>query len=311
MKKIFILVITFITVFALTACEGTKERTINVYTRDTSSGTRSGFMGYIGFDDAKSDDSVLVEGFNTAGNDEIINAVKTDVNAIGYVSMSTLSSEFKAVQFNGVDATEANVLNGTYVMARNFNYMLRDSYDFDNSGIVEGNEETIQLISEAWVAYIQTKTGKVTISGADGIVDITTGDTWNDIKDSHQVCDQDNSSITIKFGGSDSVEKVARALSADFSAKCGGFITEHNHTGSSNAYKGLNGENSAPNDNLFIHIGFASREFKPEESALSTGVVARDAIVVVVHLDNEVKSLSPEQLKSIYKGEITTWNVLQ
>jgi len=310
MKKIFILIFTLLLVTTLAACTGNKDDMINVYTRDTSSGTRAKFMSYVGFDAAKSDDSVLVDGFNTAGNDEIINAVTRDRFAIGYISMSTLSEEFKALDFEGVEATEENVLNGSYAMSRNFNYMLRDSYDFDNNGIVTGDEETIQLISEAWVAYIQTKTGKVTISGANGIVDITTGKTWNDILDNYPVCSLDNSNITIKFGGSDSVEQIARALSTDFSAKCGNFIPDHNHTGSSNAYKGLNGENSDPTDNLFIHIGFASREFNSGEVGNITGIMARDAIVVVVHKDNNLTSLTAAQIKAIYEGSITKWSDL-
>ena len=38
---------------------------IDVYTRDTSSGTRDGFMNGIGFGDAATDDSLLVDGFIT------------------------------------------------------------------------------------------------------------------------------------------------------------------------------------------------------------------------------------------------------
>lgn len=304
MKKVLLLISALVLTFTLTACG---QDTISVYTRDTSSGTRAGFFGKIGFDDAESDDSVLVDGFIIAGNDEIVKAVKEDELAIGYVSLSTLDTKlFNGVSYEGVEPTEANVLSGEYKLARRFNYMLRDDYS------VYGDQAaTIEGISKAFVAYMGTLEGKATIAGAKGIVDLTTGDKWEDIASEHPVCAQDNSGITIKFGGSDSVEKIAKALSPDFAAKCGNFIPEHNHTGSSNAHKGLNGANSSTDDALSIHIGFASREFKDSETANVTGVVAIDAIVVVTHLNNEIANLTAEQLVKIYNGEITTWDELK
>lgn len=274
-----------------------EEATIQVYTRDTSSGTRDGFMGRIDFKDAKKDDSVLVPSFIIAGNSEIIDAVRNDENAIGYISLSSLVDDVKGLKYNGVEPTEDNVINGTYELSRNFNYMLRDEYA----------DETVQKISEAFVAYIATIEGKATILGKGGIVDVTTGESWDDIKANHPVCEMDNSGVTVKFGGSDSVEKVATGVATDFSAKCGAFVNEHNHTGSSNAYKGLNGENSASDDALYIHVGFASREFKDEEPANVFGKLATDAIVAVVNPANMYDDTNAEDLKAIYSGEVTTW----
>ncbi|MEF3693409.1 MAG: hypothetical protein V3569_04455, partial [Acholeplasmataceae bacterium] len=91
MKKI---ILGFVLVFTLTLAACTEKTpddpnnpsgfdataAISVYTRDTSSGTRAGFMEKIGFEDAASDDSLLVDGFVIAGNSEIIAAVQDDVN---------------------------------------------------------------------------------------------------------------------------------------------------------------------------------------------------------------------------------------
>lgn len=307
MKKIILIISAVVLTLTLSACGSTDEfdgsESISIYTRDTSSGTRAGFFGKIGFDDAESDDSVLADGFIIAGNDEIINAVKDDLYAIGYVSLSTLdTSLFNGVSYEGVEPTAENVLSDDYLLARSFNYMLRDDYS-----VYGDDAEDIQAISEAFVAYMGTLEGKATIASASGIVDLATGESWDDIKSNYEVCSQDNADITIKFGGSDSVEKIAKALSPDFSAKCGDFVPEHNHTGSSNAWKGLNGANSAIDDSLSIHIGFASREFKETEVADTTGVVAIDAIVVVTHLGNPVTNLTAAELVSIYDGTVTTW----
>ncbi len=307
MKKILttatIIILVIAGGIALAGCNKNDE--IKVYTRDTSSGTRDGFFGAIGFSEAKKDDSVLVDGVLTDGNSEIISAVEKDENAIGYISLSSLSTKVKGVSYNGVEATEANVNSGDYKLSRNFNYMLRDDYNDLPNGV------KIEQISKAFVAYMSTKQGKATIANKGGIVDINTGDNWDSIKGNHEICVADNSNITIKFGGSGSVEKIATALSTDFKAKCGNFTADHNHTGSSNAYKGLNGDNKAASDGLSIHIGFASREFKDSETATTKGKLATDAIVVIVNKENDVENLTAEQIKKIYKGEIKNWSEIK
>ena len=311
MKKI---ILSFALVLTLTLAACVEQTTpvdnfdetsnISVYTRDTSSGTRAGFMEKIGFNEAATSDSVLVEGFVIAGNSEIIAAVQSDEYAIGYVSLSTLNTTlFKGLSFEGVAPTEANVLNDSYKLARRFNYMLRDDYSVYGS-----DAQTIEGLSKAFVAYMGTAEGKATIKAAGGIVDLAGAPTWDSIKGDHPVTAQNNSAITLKFGGSDSVEKIAKALSADFAPKAGNFVPEHNHTGSSNAYKGLNGGNSGIADALSIHIGFASREFNVNETALVKGVVAIDAIVAIVNLNNPFINMTASALKRIYGGEVTSWS---
>ena len=69
----------------------------------------------------------------------------------------------------------------------------------------------------------------------------------------------------------------------------------------------MNGSNKAVDDALSIMVGFASREFRDSEPATTKGVVAIDAIVAIVNLDNPVNNLSASDLKSIYAGDVTTW----
>jgi len=261
-------------------------------------------MEKIGFDDAAGDDSLLAPGFVIAGNSEIIAAVQSDENAIGYVSLSTLDATlFKGLNFEGVEPTEANVLSGDYLLARRFNYMLRDDYS------VYGDfADEYEALSKAFVAYMSSTEGLATIKAAGGIVDVTSGQPWDTIKVDHPITAQDNSALTVKFGGSDSVEKIAKALSADFAPKAGNFTPEHNHTGSSNAYKGLNGVNSAVDDALSIMVGFASREFKTSEPATTNGVVAIDAIVAIVNLNNPFNNITASALKRVYGGDVTSWS---
>jgi phosphate transport system substrate-binding protein len=307
-KKI-ILVLTLLLTLSVAACTTEAEAfdgAIKVYTRDTSSGTRDGFMNGIGFGDATKDDSILAPGFVVAGNAEQVSAVQTDKFAIGYVSLSTLNTTlFKGLNFEGVAPTEANVLNGTYKLARNFNVMLRDSY-----AEYGDDAAAYEALSKAFLAYMQSREGLLSISQAGGIVDVASGQPWDTVKANHPICAQNNSLLTLKIGGSDSVEKIATDISPDFSAKCGNVKPEHNHTGSSNAFRGTNGNASGLTDALSLHVGFASREFTAQEPATTKARIAVDAIVAIVHKDNPIENVTAAQLKAIYDGTTKNWSEL-
>lgn len=308
MKKV-LLVLVLLVSLSLAACTTDSEEfdgAIKVYTRDTSSGTRDGFMNGIGFGQATKDDSVLAPGFIVAGNAEQVTAVQTDRFAIGYVSLSTLNTAlFNGLSFNGVAPTVENVLDKSYGLARTFNVMIRDDFS------VYGNDAAAyEALSLAFLAYMASQEGLLSILQAGAIVDPTLGQPWETVRLSHPICQQDNSALTLKIGGSDSVEKLAEDISPDFSAKCGNVVPEHNHTGSSNGYRGTNGNASGINDALSIHVGFASREFTATEPAKVKMVVAIDAIVAITHLDNPVTNITAAQLVAIYDGTITNWSEL-
>jgi phosphate transport system substrate-binding protein len=59
-------------------------------------------------------------------------------------------------------------------------------------------------------------------------------------------------------------------------------------------------------------IGMASRELKDAEKEqypdLVQYVVARDGIALIINVENPVESLTVEQVRQIYTGEITNWN---
>ena len=58
------------------------------------------------------------------------------------------------------------------------------------------------------------------------------------------------------------------------------------------------------------HIGMSSRELKDEEKELYQIEICRDGLAIIVHPTNTVETLTLEQVKSIFAGEITTWNPL-
>ena len=58
-------------------------------------------------------------------------------------------------------------------------------------------------------------------------------------------------------------------------------------------------------------IGMASRELKEDEAAELTGtVIATDGIAVIVNQNNPTEDMSVDQVKSIYLGDVTTWDAI-
>lgn len=282
-----------------------QTKSITVYTRDTTSGTREAFFKGIGFDDAISNNTVLVSSYvEVDGNGSMITSITNDRFGLGYISLASLNdSTLIGLDFEGVVASKDNVLNGTYGLQRPFNYIVRSDWT--------GMEAEHQIIN-AYVAYMSTVDGKATIANKHGITESSTNDIlWDNIKLNYEVCSLNNSSVTINFGGSTSVESVAKALSAEFSTKCGNFVAEHNHTGSGDAYLRVQGSEAQGANKL--HIGFASRDFKTSEPGIegTTGRICLDAVVVVVNANNPLLSnLTALNLKKIFGGEIFLWSEL-
>lgn len=310
MKKITQLFIALIiSLFILTGCstdEFDSKFEIKLYTRDTTSGTRDGFFTGIGLSEAKEDNSPLrIEGLGTVeSNGDMINSIKNDKYGIGYISMSSLNeTEVKGLSFEGVSPTEENVLNGTYTLTRNFNYIIREDYEVKEK----------QQIIEAFLAYLQTQEGKSTMQSEGGILEVKSNDpTWDSIKSNYEIVFKDNSNITINFGGSTSVSKMATALANEFSDLCGNVKFSHNYHGSSDAYKKTQGKDK--DSTGYFDMAFASRDFKldsSEQAAEGTyGTLCIDAIVAIVNTENSITNITKAQLKDIYTGFIKNWNEL-
>lgn len=295
MIKIFKVTMLLFSLIILTSCKQSSEnKNIQVYTRDTSSGTREAFFTAIDFKEASKDDSLLASNaLIVDGNGDMINKIKNDKNSIGYISLSSYKpNDLKALNIDDVEPTNENVLNASYKLTRNFNYI-----------ITKNSETDADKLAIAFNAYLKTIDAKLIIKSKGGIVNIE--DTllkWEDIKENYPITLKDNSKTILRFGGSTSVEPIAKALSIDFSMKSGDVLVEHNYTGSSAAYRGTQGIDS--NSNSLLHVGFLSRELTkdeiPEDNTF--GVLNYDAIVLVVNKVNELVNINLLDIKEIYKG---------
>ena len=107
---------------------------------------------------------------------------------------------------------------------------------------------------------------------------------------------------TVKLSGSTSMEKLAKALGEDFTAKNPDVTVDVQLGGSSAAITNVNDGVS--------DIGNMSRDLKDDEKSMgfTEYKVALDGIGVIVNPSNTVEDLSLEQLAQIFTGEITNWS---
>ena len=95
--------------------------------REAGSGTRDGFESITDTEDACKYQNELTS------TGEVIASVASNPNAIGYTSLSAVDDTVKALTVGGVAPSEATVLDGTYAIQRNFNFILSDSTELSEA----------------------------------------------------------------------------------------------------------------------------------------------------------------------------------
>jgi len=305
MKKSLAIVAVLIAVL-LTGCTPKEVKTtgnISVYTRDASSGTRTAFFEFITIVEATPLTANAIEVTSAA---DMATKVAADENGIGYTNMeiAAANASLLALSYNGVAASEANVLNGTYKLARPFNLVTRATGTFSSP-------EQEQIVM-AFVDFLMNSTeGQEVVTSKGGIVEAGKDTAWDTLIAKYPLLAGDVSSYTIKTGGSTSVESSVKAALEAFQALTG-VKFEMNHTGSGDGFKRTLG---ADKDSVnAVDVGFASRAFKTEETVAlgaESGTYCVDAIVVVVNAKNTVLTdATTELLHKIYTGETKTWDEL-
>ena len=266
---------------ACTGCGGNaKDATgaISVISREDGSGTRGAFVELTGVEQDKVDRTI-----NTA---EITNStavmmttVEGNAAAIGYISLGALSDSVKAVQVDGVEATAANVENGSYAISRPFQIATKDN---------------ISDTAQDFITFIMSADGQKIIED----------EKYIPVSQNGAYSKPDNLSGTISVAGSSSVAPVMGALAEKYMELNPNVKVEvqqsDSTTGMSSAAEGV------------CDIGMASRDLKDSEkdAGLQATVIAKDGIAVIVNNDSGVAELTSDQVKDIYTGNITTWEDL-
>lgn len=314
MKKSGLLFSLMLTGVALSSCGSSTKDNINLYSREAGSGTRECFFDGIGYGDVAKEDKwesgVTVS--SVSSNSDIMSSIANDQYGIGYCSLDGISgvSGIKAINYKGVTPSESTVIDGTYDLKRNFNYVTRDYGDNP-----EGENKNKQDVVNAFIEFLSTSEGITTIKSKGGIVqDETPSTTWSEIKTKYSILGSETT-VDIKFCGSTSVQKIGQALADKFTGVgyAENVSMSLNQTGSGDAVTGVtDGKNGVNYD-----IGYLSREIKDSEltslgDGNKKGKICNDAVVVIINSANStIDNIDDETLVKIYKGEITKWSELK
>ncbi|SDK45481.1 substrate-binding domain-containing protein [Alkalibacterium thalassium] len=250
---------------------------LHLVTREVGSGTRDAFAELTGLDDGDND-LISAEATAQQGTNAVNSTVADDLYAIGYTSVGTLTDSLKAIQIDGVDANEENILAGDYDIARNFNVIIGEDLDDVAADFWEFmfSAEGQAIVNE--VGYIPSDTDAPAYEGSD--LDL---------------------SGSIVVNGSTSVYPVVGAMAEAYQEIHPDVQIAVHSTGSG---AGVTSVIEGTSD-----IGMASRDLDDDETSQVTEVraVAHDGIAVVVHPDNPLESLSMDQVADIFRGDFSTW----
>ncbi|MEA4894830.1 MAG: phosphate ABC transporter substrate-binding protein [Oscillospiraceae bacterium] len=98
---------------------GGSDAPVVVIGREAGSGTRDGFESIVNVKDACKYEQELTS------TGAVIAAVAANEYAIGYASLSAVNDTVSKIKIEGVECTEATVLDGTYKIQRNFNMLTK------------------------------------------------------------------------------------------------------------------------------------------------------------------------------------------
>lgn len=305
-KKVAALLITGIMAVAMTACgssnsgtddsgstDGTAKaessadagsdwdntRDITVVSREDGSGTRGAFVELFGIEEEVNGEKVDMtteEANITNSTSVMMSTVAQDEYAIGYISLGSLDDSVKAVKIDGSEATAENIKNGSYKISRPFNIATKD----DLSDAAQDFED-----------FILSTEGQKVVEDNKYIP-------LDDVSDYKS----NGASGKVVVAGSSSVSPVMEKLKEAYQAVNSDveveIQTSDSTTGMQNAIDGV------------CDIGMASRELKDseKEAGLTPTVIAMDGIAVVVNNDNPTDELSSNQVKSIFTGDVLTWD---
>ena len=279
-SKIVISTALALACIAGTACaEFDADKSITVISREEGSGTRGAFVELTGVEqkiDGNKVDMTTEDAQITNSTAVMLSTVAGDPYAIGYVSLGSLNDTVKAVLVEGVEATAANVADGSYVLARPFNIAYR--------------EDTLSDLGRDFIAYVMSAEGQ-TIINDKGYVGNADAPAYEGTLPGGKLVVAGSSSV------SPVMEKLIEAyLAVNTNAKIE-LQTSDSTTGMTSAIDGT------------CDIGMASRELKEEEAAVLTGTaIAMDGIAVIVSNENPADELSKAQIAAIYTGETTVWS---
>lgn len=251
---------------------------IQVVSREEGSGTRSSFAELVGFDEAGEDgksDATTDTAVIANDADGVIERVREDASAIGYISMGSLSAleDEKVLAVDGIEGSLKNVKNGDYTISRPF--ILAWSGDLND-------------LEQDFLTYVMGKGQEIV---EQSYVSVRSSTTF--------LSGQEEGTITVH--GSSSVAPLIEDLAAEYMQ-----LNKHAiiKVVISDSTTGLNDAMAGSCD-----LAMSSRSlYEYEEELLEYKEIARDGIAVIVNGENPLTDVSTDELNQIFTGTITKWD---
>jgi phosphate transport system substrate-binding protein len=253
---------------------------IDVVTREDGSGTKSAFVELFGIEqkdgEGRKTDRTTDEADVATQTSAMLETVAGDDYAIGYVSMGSINEKVKVLSIDGVAATLENVLNGTYKIARPFNIATKG----EPQGAVKD-----------FIGFIMSAEGQQIANNG-----------YTPVDSNAPAYVKGNPEGKIVVAGSTSVtplmEKLIEAYKAIHPGMTIELQTNDSTTGLSSVNEGI------------ADVGMASRDLSEEElKTLVPIAIAMDGIAVIVNKNNPANNLQSEQVRDIYIGDVTGWDM--
>lgn len=254
---------------------------ITVISREDGSGTRGAFIELFKIEESingEKVDKTTDRADITNSTSVMMTSIAGNKNAIGYISMGSLNDSVKALKIDGAEATAENIKTGAYKVSRPFNIVTKDE---------------VSDAAQDFIAFIQSSDGQKVVEDNGYISERNTG-AYAGTRPSGKIVVSGSSSVT------PIMEKLKEAYTSINPSVTIEVQQSDSTTGVNNAIDGV------------CDIGMASRELKAseEEKGVVSTIIALDGIAVIMNNDSRIDSITSEQVRKIYTGEITDWEEL-
>ena len=256
---------------------------ITVISRESGSGTRGAFIELFSVEvktDAGKKDLTTQEAVIADKTDIVMTSVAGDRNAIGYISLGSLNETVKALNIDNVVPSTETILAGEYIIQRPFNIAVKEGHS---------------KLAASFIDFILSKEGQAVVEA----------NKYISVNSKAIPFKSDNlPSGKLVVAGSSSVTPIMEKLKEAYN-KINPAATVEVQLSDSTA-----GMTAATNGTA--DIGMASRALKDAEKEKLKGIaIAYDGLAVIVNKENPLVSITKDQVKEIYLGNITDWSTVQ
>lgn len=243
---------------------------VKIITREDGSGTKEQFETLLNIREGVGETTV-------SSTEEVIQKVREDPSAVGYVALSALSdeTEVKVLSINQITPSADTLKNGRYPLTRNY-YLawLGEQNDLEQEFLTyilgAGQKYAAQYAVPAAkeTGFLSLKpSGTLTISGSTSMTSM--------IQEMVKGYETYNPNAQITVSESDSSGGLIDAMQS----KC--------------------------------DFAMSSRDLKEyERNVLSSKAVALDGIAIIVNIDNPLTDLTEDEVKELFDGSVTDWSDL-